>query len=181
VFFLLYGPVEVALPVHVSSDLHGSAALLGWFWSAFGVGAVIGSLAAPYLRSWPLWPTMIGIVAGWGLALLPLGLGASLAFSLVAFAAGGVIYAPYNSLAMAVFQDSVPTRNLTSVLAIRSGLMIVATPLGTALGGPLVDALGARGTLLASALTTVALAVLAALAGAARGPLAARLRAPRAQ
>jgi DHA3 family macrolide efflux protein-like MFS transporter len=176
VFFLLYGPVEVALPVHVASDLHASAALLGWFWASFGVGAVIGSLAAPYLRSWSLWPTMIGIVAGWGLALLPLGLGAPLAFSLVAFAAGGAIYAPYNSLALAVFQNSVPAQTLTSVLAIRSGLMIVATPLGTALGGPLVDALGARDTLLASALATIGLAVLAAAAGGLRRPVTAGLR-----
>jgi predicted MFS family arabinose efflux permease len=169
VFFLLYGPVEVALPVHVASDLHASADLLGWFWTAYGVGAVIGSLTAPYLRSWPLWPTMIGIVAGWGLALLPLGLGAPLVLSLVAFALGGVIYAPYNSLAMAVFQDSVPAQTLTAVLAIRSGLMIMATPLGTALGGPLVDALGARGTLLTSALATIGLAVLAATARGLRG------------
>jgi hypothetical protein len=42
VFYLLYGPVEVALPVHVAGDLHGSAALLGTFWAVFGVGAVIG-------------------------------------------------------------------------------------------------------------------------------------------
>ena len=165
-FFLLYGPVEVALPVHVSA-LHGSAALLGWFWAAYGVGAVTGSLAAPYLRNWPLWPTMIGIVAGWGLALLPLGLGAPLGISLAAFAVGGVIYAPYNSIAMAVFQDSVPPGLLARLLAARAGLMIFAAPLGTALGGPLVAALGARGTLLASALATVALAVLAA-AGRAR-------------
>jgi MFS transporter, DHA3 family, macrolide efflux protein len=177
VFFLLYGPVEVALPVHVASDLHASADLLGWFWASYGVGAVIGSLAAPYLRSWPLWPTMIGIVAGWGLALLPLGLGAPLVLSLVAFAVGGVIYAPYNSLAMAVFQDTVPQQSLTSVLAIRSAIMIVATPLGTALGGPLVEVLGARGTLLVSALATVALAALAALAGTARRPLLTALRA----
>jgi MFS family permease len=161
-FFLLYGPVEVALPVHVS-NLHGSAALLGWFWAAYGVGAVAGSLAAPYLRNWPLWPTMIGIVAGWGLALLPLGLGAPVGVSLTAFAVGGVIYAPYNSIAMAVFQDSVPAALLARLLAARAGLMIVAAPLGTALGGPLVAVLGARGTLLASALTTVALAVLAAI------------------
>jgi MFS family permease len=161
-FFLLYGPVEVALPVHVS-NLHGSAALLGWFWAAYGVGAVAGSLVAPYLRNWPLWPTMTGIVAGWGLALLPLGLGAPLGVSLTAFAVGGVIYAPYNSIAMAVFQDSVPAGLLARLLAARGGLMIVAAPLGTALGGPLVAVLGARGTLLASALTTVALAVLAAI------------------
>jgi predicted MFS family arabinose efflux permease len=120
---------------------------------------------------------MIGIVAGWGLALLPLGLGAPLVWSLMAFAVGGVIYAPYGSLAMAVFQDSVPASKLTSVLAIRAALMIVATPLGTALGGPLVDALGARGTLFASALATIALAVLATVAITARRPLMTALRA----
>ena len=160
-FFLLYGPVEVALPVHVASELHGSAALLGGFWAAYGVGAVIGSLAAPYLRYWPLWPTMIAIVAGWGLALLPLGLGAPTAVSLAGFAIGGVIYAPYNSIAIAVFQDRAPAGTLAALLAARAGLMIVAAPLGTALGGPLVAALGARVTLLVSALTTIGLAVLA--------------------
>jgi hypothetical protein len=167
VFFLLYGPVEVALPVHVAGDLHGSAALLGAFWAVFGIGAGLGSLAAPYLRRWPLWPTMIGIVAGWGIALLPLGLGAPLGVSLVAFAAGGLIYAPYNSLAVTVFQDATPPGRLAAVLAARSAVLIVAAPLGTALGGPLVTALGAQDTLLASSLATVALAVLA-MAGSAR-------------
>ena len=74
VFYLLYGPVEVALPVHVATDLHGSAALLGLFWAVFGVGAVIGELSAPFLRRWRVWPIMTGIVVGWGLALVPLGL-----------------------------------------------------------------------------------------------------------
>ena len=73
-FYLLYGPVEVALPVHVATDLHGSAALLGLFWAVFGVGAVIGELSAPFLRRWRVWPIMTGIVVGWGLALVPLGL-----------------------------------------------------------------------------------------------------------
>jgi hypothetical protein len=53
VFYLLYGPIEVALPVHVATDLHGSAALLGTIWAIFGVGAVAGELTAPFLRRWP--------------------------------------------------------------------------------------------------------------------------------
>jgi hypothetical protein len=39
VLFFLYGPVEVALPIHVAQEMHGSAALLGTFWATFGVGA----------------------------------------------------------------------------------------------------------------------------------------------
>jgi hypothetical protein len=157
VFYLLYGPVEVALPVHVSADLHGSAALLGTFWAVFGVGAVIGELSAPFLRRWRVWPTMTWIVLGWGLALIPLGLRTPLWAALAAFFAGAVIWGPWMSLSMAVLQDASPPAALAAVIAARSSLLIVAAPLGTALGGPLVTALGARGTLLASALGTVAL------------------------
>ena len=160
VFYLLYGPLEVALPVHVAIDLHGSAALLGLYWAVFGVGAIIGELSAPFLRRWPVWPVMTGIVLAWGLALLPLGLPAPLWAGLVAFFAGGVIFGPWMSLSMGVFQDASPPGTLAQVLAARGSLLILAGPIGTALGGPLVAALGARGTLLASALATIALGLI---------------------
>jgi Major Facilitator Superfamily len=160
VFYLLYGPLEVALPVHVALDLHGSAALLGLYWAVFGVGAIGGELSAPYLRRWPVWPVMTGIVLAWGLALLPLGLPAPLWAGLAAFFAGGLIFGPWMSLSMGVFQDASPPGTLAQVLAARSSLLILAGPIGTAFGGPLVAALGARGTLLASALTTIALGLI---------------------
>jgi MFS transporter, DHA3 family, macrolide efflux protein len=162
VFYLLYGPIEVALPVHVATDLHGSAALLGAFWAVFGVGAIIGELTAPYLRRWRVWPTMTGIVLGWGLALIPLGLVTPLWLALAAFFVGAVIWGPWMSLSMGVLQDASPPTALAQVIAARSSLLILAAPLGTALGGPIVAALGARGTLLASALATVALALITA-------------------
>jgi len=168
VFYLLYGPVEVALPVHVASDLHGSAALLGTFWALFGVGAIVGELAAPYLRRWRVWPTMTGIVLGWGLALVPLGLVTPLWTALAALFAGAVIWGPWMSLSMGVLQDASPPAAMAQVIAARGSLLILAAPLGTALGGPLVAALGARGTLLASALATVALALITAAILAAR-------------
>jgi hypothetical protein len=160
VFYLLYGPIEVALPVHIASDLHGSAALLGTFWAVFGVGAVIGELAAPFLRRWPVWPTMTGIVIGWGLAIVPLGLPTPLWLGPAAFFTGAVIWGPWLSLSMAVLQDASPPGALAQVIAARSSLLILASPLGTALGGPIVAVLGARGTLLASAVATIALGVI---------------------
>ncbi len=68
-----------------------------------------------------------------------------------------MIWGPWTSLSMAVFQDASPPSALASLLAARGSLLPVASPLGTALGGPLVVALGARGTLLTSALATIAL------------------------
>jgi len=173
VFYLLYGPVDVALPVHVAIDLHGSAALLGTFWAVFGVGAVIGELTAPFLRRWRVWPTMTAIVLGWGLALVPFGLPGPLWVALAAFFAGAVIWGPWMSLSMAVLQDASPPGALAQVIAARGSLLILASPLGTALGGPLVAALGARGTLLASALGTIVLGLITAAVLA-----AARRRAP---
>jgi DHA3 family macrolide efflux protein-like MFS transporter len=161
-FYLLYGPIEVALPVHVATDLHGSAALLGIIWTVFGVGAIAGELCAPFLRRWPVWPTMTGIVLGWGLALVPFGLPAPLWAGLAAFTAGAVIWGPWMSLSMAVFQDATPPGALAQVLAARSSLLIVAAPIGTALAAPLVAAVGARATLLISALATIALALITA-------------------
>jgi hypothetical protein len=70
---LLYGPVEVALPLHVTDDLPAPGALLGLDWTLFGIGAVLGGLAVGALRQLPLWPVMVGIVVGWGLSLLPFG------------------------------------------------------------------------------------------------------------
>nr|MDQ2815630.1 MFS transporter [Actinomycetota bacterium] len=162
VFYLLYGPIEVALPIHVASDLHGSAALLGIFWAVFGVGAVIGELSAPFLRRWPVWPIMTGIVIGWGVAIVPLGLPTPLWAGLAAFFAGAVIWGPWMSLSMAVLQDASPPGALAQVIAARSSLLILASPLGTALGGPIVAALGARGTLLTSGLATIAVGLLTA-------------------
>jgi MFS family permease len=169
-FYLLYGPVEVALPVHIASDLHGSATLLGIFWAVFGVGAILGELAAPFLRRLRVWPTMTGIVLGWGLALVPLGLDTPLWLALGAFFAGALIWGPWMSLSMAVFQDEAPPEALAQVLAARGSLLILASPVGTALGGPMVAATGARGTLLISALGTVGLGVItvAILIGARR-------------
>jgi hypothetical protein len=160
VFYLLYGPVEVALPVHVATDLHGSAALLGTFWAVFGVGAVIGELSAPFLRRLRVWPTMTWIVIGWGLGLLPLGLHTPLWVALTALFAAAVIWGPWMSLSMAVLQDASPPAALAQVIAARSSLLIIAAPIGTAFGGPIVAALGARGTLLLSALATIGLGLI---------------------
>lgn len=164
-FYLLYGPVEVALPVHVAVDLRGSAAMLGAFWAVFGVGAVVGELSAPFVRRrWAVWPTMAAIVLGWGVALIPLGLPAPLWVALAAFCAGAAIWGPWTSLSMAVFQDASPPSDLAPLLAARGALLMIAAPLGTALGGPMVAWLGARDTLFTSALVTIALG---AVAGAA--------------
>src|ERR1700730_16367325 len=161
VFFLLYGPVEVALPLYVVGTLGGGAGLLGLFWAFFGVGAVVGALAAGVLHRLPLWPTLIASVIGWGAAILPLGL-LHLAIPAVAsFGIGGLLYAPYTALSFTLFQRESPAALLSQVLAARGALTVLAAPLGAALGGPLVTYLGASTKLFASGAATILLGLIA--------------------
>ncbi|WP_369226230.1 MFS transporter [Streptomyces sp. R39] len=160
-FNFLYGPVEVALPLHVTDDLHSGASLLGLYWTLFGAGAVLGGLTAGALSRLPLWPVTLGIVAGWGLMLVPFGLGVSAGISLVCFALGGMIYGPFTALSFTLFQDRTPAAWLTTVLAVRGAVLLTASPVGTALGGPLSAAMGPRQVLAASGIATITLAVVA--------------------
>ncbi|KOU68254.1 MFS transporter [Streptomyces sp. IGB124] len=161
-FNFLYGPAEVALPLHVTDDLHAGAGLLGLYWALFGAGAVLGGLAAGALRRFPLWPVTLGIVAGWGFALVPFGLGASAPVTLACFTLGGLIYGPFTALSYTLFQERTPAAWLTTVLAARSAALLTAGPVGTALGGPLIALMGPRGVLAASGIATVALAAVGA-------------------
>ncbi|NUP36567.1 MAG: MFS transporter [Streptomyces sp.] len=162
-FNLLYGPVEVALPLHVTNDLHAPGTLLGLYWMLFGIGALLGGLAAGALRQLPLWPVTVGIVIGWGLSLLPFGFDVPTAVTVVCFAIGGAIYGPFVALSVTLMQAKSPPQHLAAMLAARSAALLTASPLGTAIGGPLTAALGPRATLGGSGLATVAVGVVACL------------------
>jgi MFS family permease len=156
-FNLLYGPVEVALPLHVTEDLHAPGALLGLYWMLFGIGAVLGGLAVGALRQLPLWPVTLVIVVAWGLSLLPFGFDVPTAVTVACFTLGGAIYAPFVPLSVTLIQAKAPAEHLTAMLAARSAALLTASPLGTVLGGPLTTAFGPRATLAGSGLATVAL------------------------
>jgi MFS family permease len=158
-FFFLYGPVEVALPIHVAQDLHGSSALLGAYWTAFGIGAVVGGLSAGLLRDRRLSAVVVAIVIGWGAALLPIALTQAVWAGLVGLAIGGLIYGPFTAICVALFQQISPPQALTRVLAIRTAVTIPSTALGTLAGGPVVATIGAQPTLLLSAVLTIGLGV----------------------
>ena len=160
-FNLLYGPVEVALPLHVTDDLHAPGTLLGLYWMLFGIGAVLGGLAVGALRQLPLWPVTVVIVVAWGLALLPFWFDVPTAVTVASFTLGGVIYGPFVALSVTLMQAKSPPQHLAAMLAARSAVLLTASPVGTALGGPLTTALGPRATLGGSGLATVVLGAVA--------------------
>jgi predicted MFS family arabinose efflux permease len=162
-FFFLYGPVEAALPVYIATDLHSQAGLLGAYWTSFGVGALLATVVTGTLRGRDIRQSTLLIVAGWGACLVPFAF-APREVTLACFAVGGLVYGPFVPLSYALFQSATSTTNLPSLLAARSALLIISTPLGTAVGGPIVAHLGAAETLTGSGVATVALAAAAAIA-----------------
>ncbi|MBO0687024.1 MAG: hypothetical protein J2P45_28065, partial [Candidatus Dormibacteraeota bacterium] len=163
VFFGVYGPVEVALPVYVASVLHAGAGVLGGFWTLFAIGAALGAFAASWVERLGVWRVVVLSVLGWGACLVPLGPVASVPVGLGALAAGGLCYGPFLPFKRAIIQRGTPASSLTAVGAASAMFTVPAAPLGTALGGPLVAAIGAGATLTASGLVTVAVAVIAVI------------------
>ncbi|MEV7225719.1 MFS transporter [Polymorphospora sp. NPDC051019] len=161
-FVFLYGPVEVALPLYVTHDLHGSAGLLGAYWAVFGVGAVVGGLLGGMLRTTRQWPLVVAVIAGWGLTLIPFGFLDAAAPTLALFALGGLAYGPFPAFTLALFQNATDPADLPALLAARGAITMTVMPAGAAVGGPLAAVLGAAGTLLVSGVATLALAVVTA-------------------
>ena len=171
---LLYYPVEVALPIHVQQTL-GGAQVLGAMWAGFGAGAVVGSLLAGLLGRLPQRYVLVGAIAGWALALGAFTASPGVLLALAAFTLGGVLWAPFIPVVYTVVQGAVTTDEQQPVLTIWTAIILTAAPLGLALGGPLVTALGATATLWTSAVATLtlgatALATLILARGAAGRP-----------
>lgn len=163
-FYFLYGPVEVALPLHVADDLRGSAGILGLLLAVFGAGALIGGLAAGLLPRRSPWLVVVVIIVGWGASLLPVGLTNTLLPAMIGLAFGGMIYGPYVAMSTELFQRSSDPQALSRVLAARTAIIIPAVSLGTLAGGPIVNAVGAQVTLTASAVLTIVLGLVLGLA-----------------
>lgn len=160
-FNLLYMPVEVALPLIVQGPMHAGARTLGTIWSGFGVGALVGALATNHLRRLPRHILLIAIIAAWGGSVLLLAVSPTVGVAALSFSLGGMIYAPFTPVAYSYVQSVLAADEQQPVITLWTMGTTLASPIGLLASGPLVAIVGARGGLLLSALTTVALAIIA--------------------
>jgi predicted MFS family arabinose efflux permease len=164
-FYALYGPVEVALPIHVAEHLDSGPATLGLMWTAFGLASVVGTALAGALRGEAKVAVVAFVVAGWGLAVGGLAVAGSPVPAVAAMAVGGLIYGPYQALVTTEVQRRAAGPALASVFAAWQSILMLALPVGVVAGGPLVAVLGSQGALLFSAAGTLALAAIVPAAG----------------
>lgn len=144
-FNLAYGPIEVALPLYVSTVLGDDAATLGLLWMAFAIGSLAGSLLFS-LVNWRLSTgyTLGLIIVLWGLATLPLGMFARPDTALAAMALAGLTFAPYGVLYRTYLQRQIPGELLGRVLTAIRTITGTGLPVGSFLAGILIPLTGIR-------------------------------------
>jgi predicted MFS family arabinose efflux permease len=156
-FNLFYMPVEVALPLLVAGPLHAGGRALGAIWGAFGAGALLGALGTNQLRRVRQRPLLIAVIGGWGASVVLLAFAPAVPVAALAFATGGLIYAPFTPIIYSMVQSVLRPDEQQPVVTLWAAGATVSAPIGLALGGPLVDLVGPRGGLVLSAALTIAL------------------------
>lgn len=140
VFFFSYGPLESALPLYSSRILHAGAEGYGLLWTGFGVGALAGALFTSFVatRFRPgITQPLIAIL--WGGFLCPMMIFHSFPLALLCLALGACSWVPYTPIETSLLQRLIPPALRGQVFGARLALITAAAPLGTLLGGLLLQ------------------------------------------
>jgi len=140
IFFFSYGPLEAALPLYSDRILHAGAQGYGLLWTGFGVGALIGALLTGFVaaRARPgVTQPLIAIL--WGGFLCPLIIVHSLPLALLCLALGAFSWAPYTPIETSLLQKLIPPSMRGQVFGARLAIITAASPLGTLIGGFLLQ------------------------------------------
>lgn len=160
-FYLLYGPMVVALPLWTQGMGENGAQILGWLYTGFGVGALMGVFWAGSRPQLARSGVAIFIVLGWGAAATIVGLTPSIPIAIVALAVGGFAYAPYPSLMATILQREAPPGTLARLSSYWAAMGAAAVPIGTLLGGITADLIPPQPMIFLSGFITIILACLA--------------------
>jgi MFS family permease len=172
------GLLVVAFPFFAEEHLGVQRGAAGYLWAAFAVGSMAGALALVRLQHrFPPERIVLGSLAAFGALMLLWPLQSSFALMLAVVAVAGFADGPGLAATFATRQRHVPPPLRGQVFTTAVGFKVGALALGSAVGGPVVVAIGSEATLLAGALVQfAAVAAGAALMASRRGRIAAPAR-----
>lgn len=155
----VWGPIRPLATVLVT-DAHGASGL-GWMWTAFGAGGVIGGLAGVRFR--PTRPLASGatVLLAWAAWPVVMASGGSLPLVCAGAAVGGATIAYWSVMWSTSVQTHIPPGVLNRISAYEIAGSLVAFPIGQALAGPVSGTVGTSAALYTSG--AVLVAVLAAV------------------
>ena len=160
--FASFAPLVVLVPLLVEQHLGAGAATLGFVFTGYGVGGVLGALTIGSLNL--KLATTVPAYAGWLLGSVGFG---ALAFAPNAVTAAAILavagfFAEIGEVVWAtLLQKYVPANLLGRVTSTDWLVSLSLTPVGVALAAPAADAIGVRTTLVAGAVVSSAAMVVA--------------------
>jgi MFS family permease len=140
-----WGVLMVVFPLWAAGDLGASRSASGAIWSAFAAGSLVGALAlarvqARHPQEWVLFVGMVVMGAG----MLTWVLAGSLALALVLVTLTAVIEGPSLAAVFSLRQQRTPPALIAQVNGTLGSVQVGAFAIGSAIGGPLVVAVGPR-------------------------------------
>lgn len=147
IFTLVFMPSVSMYPLMTMSYFKGSVAQAGYIEMVYSVGALIGGTIIGFWGNWSdrikpiIWSLIItAITMGFSGILSRNFTGYLWFFGLNALA--GIAAPFFNTLLMAMIQQSYPPENLGKVLGIMSSLISLSGPVGLIFAGPVADKIG---------------------------------------
>lgn len=142
---LFFGPLPLAMIVLARTSFHADARTLGLLFSVGSGGSLIGSFIAPWVkRHLRLGHTIIGVVAFIALAMPLVSAAISMPMLLAGYVLIGMMLPILNVLTISYRLALVPDALQGRVNSVYRMLALGGIPLGTALGGLLLEPLGPR-------------------------------------
>ncbi|MGC4045313.1 MAG: MFS transporter [Armatimonas sp.] len=156
IFFFAYGPTEAALPLFVKNVQHADAKGLGIVWGAVGLGAAFGSaLVGPISRVAKTGSTLAAIALLWGVFQGAYAFTDTVWLGALCFFLGGVAWGPYLVLEATYLQRNTPAEEHGAIFGAHAAALAPMVPLGTALGGLLLQWFTPKIVILGSAVASV--------------------------
>jgi predicted MFS family arabinose efflux permease len=160
------GLLTVAFPFFAVDVLGTDRSVAGFLWAAFAFGSVLGALALVRLQTiWAPERVVLGALTAVGCLMLLWPLASALPVALLLIGLAGVADGPNLSATFAARQRWTPRSLHGQIFTTAASLKVGSFAVGSALAGPTVVGLGAKGALVVAALVQLAAAAAGWLAG----------------
>ncbi|WP_125710240.1 MFS transporter [Companilactobacillus zhongbaensis] len=146
-FTLIFMPAASMYPLMTMSYFHGSVAQAGIVEMVYSIGMLAGGAVIGFFGNWkdrivPILWSIVFMGLSFGISGFLPGNQKGFVGFLILNAIAGLATPFFNTLLMAIIQQSFPPEILGKVLGILNSLMSISAPLGLIFAGPLADSIG---------------------------------------
>jgi hypothetical protein len=163
-----WGVLMLVFPLWAAGDLGSTSSASGALWAAFAFGSLVGALSLSRVHaSHPPERVAFTAMAACGAGMFTWLLAGSLAVALALVALTAVLEGPVMASVFTVRQQRTPSSLQAQVMGTLGSVQIAAFSIGSAVGGPLVVALGAHTSIFIAASTILGSAAIGTVVRAA--------------